>query len=394
MNSGWVAFDDVQLLGPDPTNVTTRQYYYAGGARVALRENNTLYWLLTDHLGSTAITANADGTKKAELRYKAWGEYRDSGYAPSDTPTTYRFTGQRDDAYIKLVQMGVRWYDPELGRWTNPDTIIPDPANPQSLNRYSYVYNNALKYTDPSGHCIFGLDTLICIAVGGGALVGAAVSYGSQVIENRNSGMSWGDALTTDLDAGKIAGDAAGGAFIGGAFYIAGPVAELGFLKTAAVGGVASVGAGQTSAAVEAVVDEVVTHLQSGGNFDAARVWGNALQLGLLDPERVVIDGASGAVAAGIAYPVAKKVSSMLKAAGLIESSSENPVMTLMYKPALDGSFELIAEQGRTIVLGPEEVNVILLTIARRLPEGVFRQIWGRIGEEITDYVDDYANQP
>ncbi len=108
---------------------------------------------MDDHLGSTAVTASADGTTElAELRYKAWGEYRDSGYAPSDTPTTYRFTGQRDDGYIKLVQMGVRWYDPELGRWTSPDTIIPDPANPQSLNRYSYVYNNPLRFVDPSGY--------------------------------------------------------------------------------------------------------------------------------------------------------------------------------------------------------------------------------------------------
>jgi hypothetical protein len=48
--------------------------------------------------------------------------------------------------------MGVRWYDPQLGRWISPDTIIPDPANPQALNRYSYVNNRPLVYVDPSGH--------------------------------------------------------------------------------------------------------------------------------------------------------------------------------------------------------------------------------------------------
>ena len=36
----------------------------------------------------------------------------------------------------------------------SPDTIVPDPTNPQSHNRYSYTYNNPLKYVDPSGHCI------------------------------------------------------------------------------------------------------------------------------------------------------------------------------------------------------------------------------------------------
>jgi len=33
------------------------------------------------------------------------------------------------------------------------DTIVPGPANPQAFNRYSYVFNNPLKYIDPNGHC-------------------------------------------------------------------------------------------------------------------------------------------------------------------------------------------------------------------------------------------------
>jgi len=39
-----------------------------------------------------------------------------------------------------------------IGRFLQPDTIVPEPSNPQSLNRYSYVYNNPLRYTDPTGH--------------------------------------------------------------------------------------------------------------------------------------------------------------------------------------------------------------------------------------------------
>jgi len=45
-----------------------------------------------------------------------------------------------------------RWYDPALGRFTQPDTIVPKPENPQAYNRYSYVYNNPLRYVDPTGH--------------------------------------------------------------------------------------------------------------------------------------------------------------------------------------------------------------------------------------------------
>ena len=45
-----------------------------------------------------------------------------------------------------------RQFDPALGRFLQADTIVPDPANPQSLNRYSYTPGNPLRYTDPSGH--------------------------------------------------------------------------------------------------------------------------------------------------------------------------------------------------------------------------------------------------
>ena len=45
-----------------------------------------------------------------------------------------------------------RYYDPVLARFIQPDDIIPVLFNPQSYNRYSYVLNNPLRYTDPSGH--------------------------------------------------------------------------------------------------------------------------------------------------------------------------------------------------------------------------------------------------
>jgi hypothetical protein len=48
--------------------------------------------------------------------------------------------------------MGARWYDAYINRFVSPDPIIPQPGNPQSLNRYSYGYNNPVKFADPSGH--------------------------------------------------------------------------------------------------------------------------------------------------------------------------------------------------------------------------------------------------
>jgi RHS repeat-associated protein len=64
----------------------------------------------------------------------------------------YRYTGQRQEESLGLYFYNARWYDPSLGRFAQADTIVPSPGNPQSLNRYTYTFNNPLKYVDPTGH--------------------------------------------------------------------------------------------------------------------------------------------------------------------------------------------------------------------------------------------------
>ena len=94
---------------------------------------------------------------------KPWGETRVS---TGSTPTTRRFTGQREDATIGLYYYGARYYDPQLGRFSQADTIVPEPGNPQALNRYSYTLNNPTKYRDASGHCAeMGISPIPCVQV-------------------------------------------------------------------------------------------------------------------------------------------------------------------------------------------------------------------------------------
>jgi RHS repeat-associated protein len=114
-----------------------------------MNREGMLYYLVGDHLGTTSLVLKENGTVHSEARHYPYGEER---WHSGTLPTDYRFAGQRSDGYIKLTVMGARWYDAQLGRWISPDTIIPDYSNPQSLNRYSYVYNRPLELTDPSGH--------------------------------------------------------------------------------------------------------------------------------------------------------------------------------------------------------------------------------------------------
>jgi len=74
-----------------------------------------------------------------------------SGELAANSMASPCFTGQREEADIGLYFYNARWYDAALRRFVQADAIVPQPGNPQSLNRYSYALNNPLRYTDPSG---------------------------------------------------------------------------------------------------------------------------------------------------------------------------------------------------------------------------------------------------
>jgi RHS repeat-associated protein len=135
-----------------------------------MRKDGVVTYMHGDHLGSTSLTTNQAGAVIARVLYYPYGEVR---YTEGTLQTDYGYTGQRRDSYTQLLEMGVRWYDPQIGRWISADTIVPDLTNSQSLNRYSYVLNRPLVYVDPSGHIPWWV-----IAAGAVALVGGGVSLG------------------------------------------------------------------------------------------------------------------------------------------------------------------------------------------------------------------------
>jgi RHS repeat-associated protein len=105
----------------------------------------TLNWLLGDYLGSTSIITDARGNNPIKLLYKPWGEVR---YSSSTPPTTFLFTGQRRESALGgaegLYFYGSRWFDVSLGRFAQPDTIIPQTQGPQAWDRYAGMNNNPL----------------------------------------------------------------------------------------------------------------------------------------------------------------------------------------------------------------------------------------------------------
>ena len=92
---------------------------------------------------------DASGNVVGEQRYYPYGETR---LTTGTIYTDQLFTGQREMAGLGIYHYGARFYSPKVGRFLSPDTIVPNAFNPQDLNRFSYVRNNPLRYTDPTGH--------------------------------------------------------------------------------------------------------------------------------------------------------------------------------------------------------------------------------------------------
>ena len=244
---------------------TTRSYFGAGGAS-ALRTSSggvqSVLYLHGDHLGSVSLATDSTGNKASEQDFDPWGGVRSGGVGQ----TTRNYTGQQLDS-TGLLYYHARYYDPGLARFVSADSIVPGmaaaaggfgaigadssasmkgltvdyhesgfaaaasgenamtlhkgfyfqlsnddkqqvkspdgPMNSQALNRYSYVMNNPLRYTDPSGHA-------------GGTFVidPDAVDWFAdaidQAFEEEISNLEWWSNLIGDVVPGYEAGAAVG----------------------------------------------------------------------------------------------------------------------------------------------------------------------------------------
>jgi RHS repeat-associated protein len=148
------------MLLTRPAGVIWRSYYYSGSTRIAMREDSDqgseVYYLLTDHLGSTSVAFTFDEYDQVDFIsrqwYTPWGETRPGS---SVTATDYGFTGQLEDKAIGLYWYRSRWYDQSLGRWSQPDSVVPLASQGvQAWNRFTYVNNSPTRHIDPSGHIV------------------------------------------------------------------------------------------------------------------------------------------------------------------------------------------------------------------------------------------------
>ena len=142
-----------------------KEYLYGGATLItieptAVNANGTQYTAL-DNLGSPRVITNQSGSVVSRHDYRPFGEELCAGTGGRSTGMGFcgggdtnrkKFTGYERDAETGLDFAQARYFSSTEGRFTSPDTLLGSLANPQSLNRYAYVGNNPLGYSDPTGH--------------------------------------------------------------------------------------------------------------------------------------------------------------------------------------------------------------------------------------------------
>ncbi|MDZ7639829.1 MAG: RHS repeat-associated core domain-containing protein [Bryobacterales bacterium] len=207
------------------------------------------HYLTTDHLGSTRLVTDASKNVISRHDYLPFGyeiytgitsRTTAQGYSPNPstlaTPTQ-RFTGKERDAETGLDYFGARYLSGAMGRFTSPDEWaggIVDPftggqvgrpralpyadiTDPQTINKYAYVRNSPLRYTDPDGHCT---DALTCTIEGVefGSFAGPAGAVVGGVI-----GLVAGPVVAAVVVEGLAQNPTAAGSMIGAHAYLSKP---------------------------------------------------------------------------------------------------------------------------------------------------------------------------
>ena len=304
----------VTYITGDPYSANYIKKEILNGTTLSEKEN---YFLHRDNLGSIlAITKATDGAVVEKRFFDAWGNLKGLVNAAGTLITDAQqlannnffidrgYTGHEHLWKAGLINMNARLYDPILRKFLSADNLVQDPFNTQNYDRYSYVLNNPLLYTDPSGNEIF---------IGTAILIGIAVGIFAKGIANMIAGIPFwygmGKAALMGAISGAISfgiGAGATNAFgealsVGKALFEAGMHGMSSGMMSVIEGG--EYLSGMLSGAVSSLISSGVNAL--GTNFSATKAAGSTVYNGFgqnyMKAAMLVAGGFSGGLSSTIA---------------------------------------------------------------------------------------------
>ncbi|WP_025852428.1 polymorphic toxin-type HINT domain-containing protein [Paenibacillus ehimensis] len=137
------------------------RYILGNGLAARADASDTKTYYLHNGHGDVVGLTDGSGNILNQYTYDIWGNPLT---VTEQVPQPFRYSGEFWDNSAHLQYLRARWYDPSVGRFMSQDTYEGDIANPLSLNLYTYVKNNPLRYLDPSGHDPRELQALLEMA--------------------------------------------------------------------------------------------------------------------------------------------------------------------------------------------------------------------------------------
>ena len=342
---------------------TTSKRYVNGYLVITTTGTTTTYnYLFRDGLGSIDVITNEVAQVQQRQSFDAWGNRRDASAgggwailgssvaASFDTSRTFQgYTGHQQLDPIGLVHMKGRLYDPALGRFIQADTMTESNGT-QGLNRYSYVLNNPLSLTDPTGYLSFRQILGIAIAV-------VAAYFGQY--ELAHEALAWSFAIS--VAGGFLSAYVATGSFKAGLWgaFAAGVFWGIGTAFTDVAGGPMQDGSAMSlrygtgslaaKVAAHAAAGGVLNTLQ-GGNFGSGFIAAGVTEG--LSPAIEHLPAPSRPVAAALVGGTVSKISG-----GKFANGAETGLFQELFNQGIHGTFsrpptdEEVAAYNRTAAL-------------------------------------------
>ena len=315
------------------SNGIVENKYYVGNIVITKRNigTNETYFLHKDHLGSTIAVSDMGNKNVQQFLYDPFGN-QSTLFSNTDLSNPFVYSAGIDRGYtghkmiddLDIIHMNGRIYDPTLGRFLQADPHIQAPKNSQNYNRYSYVLNNPMSYTDPSGYffkkLFGGLAKSVFRAIGQNKFLSSVISIGLYFVPGCQTGvcsMAFNAAVTYAVTGslkaaaiGFAAGAISPGGFDPTAFLIRG---AIGGLANRALGG--NFGHGFIAAGA------------SGAAGGVQNPWGRILASAVIGGTVSKITGgkfANGATSAAFATAVQAGFNGEFSSNNAVGSSSKN----------------------------------------------------------------------
>ena len=214
----WYGMNSDPLIETDLANNDLSAYIFLNGKRVGRQlPTNEVDFYFADALGTSRYAYSLAGANISD--YYPFGGER---VLSTGTTNHYKFTGKERDSESGLDNFGARYDSSQYGRFMSPDPLGGQTIDPQTLNKYSYVRNNPLNLTDPTGMYTCGDDTadnepcssagdknfdeqrIIALHSGELETVHAAQAYGDR---NQDNGVTVSFKTSTDFKSEGLSGN-------------------------------------------------------------------------------------------------------------------------------------------------------------------------------------------